>query len=149
MAQFQTIGQGPGNLVPDSEIKSFRCGAAVTLGWGVALSGATAVTALGGDYTLGLVVEGCDTSAADTAGVVGYALESGSQGDWIKVVVGGYVPTVITDGSVAEGDHLIPTASPGIMGGTAGGTRDLIGFGVALDADSSTTLTGAYIRMGS
>ena len=143
----QVIGQGPGNLVPDSEFKLFKCAAAVTKGWAVALSGATAVAALSdSSYVDGLCVEGADSAAADTAGVIGVAMQSGAQGDWIKVCVGGFCDYIITDGSVAEGDHLIPTTSDGVVGGTAGGTRDLLGFGVALAADASTLLAKAYIE---
>jgi hypothetical protein len=145
----QSIGQGPGNLVPDSEYKMFLCAAAVTKGWAVGLSGAVAVAARvaagAADHRVGLSVEGADTDVADANHVIGVAMETGAQDTWIKVCTGGYCDYIVTDGSVAEGDHLIPTASPGVCGGTAGTTRDLEGFGIALDADASTLLVGGAI----
>jgi len=146
----QQIGQGPGNVVPDSTYRLFKCAAAVTKGWAVTLSGDTACAALvaagDADAITGLVVEGADTDVVDGAGIVGFAMETGAANGWIKVCTGGFCDYVITDESVAEGDHLIPTAAPGIVGGTAGNTRDLLGCGIALIVDSTALLAKAFVE---
>ena len=62
MAQ-QPISQGPGNNVPETETRFFKCAATVTKGFCVALSGYTAVAALvvthgDGSYINGTTIEG-------------------------------------------------------------------------------------------
>lgn len=146
----QQIGQGPGNVIPDSTFRMFKCAAAVTKGWAVALSGEAACAALvsagDADAITGLCVEGADTDIADGTGIIGYAMETGAALAWIRVCTGGFCNYIITDNSVAEGDHLIPTASPGVVGGTVGTTRSLLGCGIALDADSGTLLSKAFVE---
>jgi len=150
MAQ-QVIGQGPGNNVPDSHTKMFKCAATITKGWAVALSGEDAVDALQvtygeAAYKHGTTIEGAITGVHDAIHGIGFAKESGVLGGWIEVVVGGFCDYIVTDGSVVEGDHLVPTASAGVVEGTAGTTSSILGFGIALIDDASTLLTAAIVE---
>ena len=148
----QTIPQGPGNNVAPSTIIKFKCAATVTKGMAVALSGYTAVAALvvthgTGTFINGTTIEGADADLVDVCNAIGFACESGVLHGWIDVCVAGICPVgVITDGTVAEGDHIIPTSTAGTVGGTPGTTRDLLGFAVALQIDASTAATYVMVE---
>ena len=149
----QRIPQGPGNNVPNSTVLQFKCAATVTKGMAVALSGNTAVAALvsthgTGSFIDGTTIEGADTGELDAMAAIGFALESGVLHGWIKVCIAGMCPVpVITDDSVAEGDHIIPTGTVGTVGGTPGTTRDLLAFAVALKIDNDTTHRATYVMV--
>ena len=74
MAQ-QILGQGPGNLVPDSETKMFLANGAVVKGDVVGLTGSTG-------YTV-------DQATATLIKPIGVAKESGTD-VWIEVVISGF-----------------------------------------------------------
>ena len=147
----QSIMSGPGNNVPVSVVRQYHAISAITKGQPVALSGQAAITALAdsieGQYAIGTVIEPCDTDAADTATVIGVAKNAIAAGAWGSVYIGGFCPYIVTDGSVAEGDVLVSKedGTAGTAEGTAGGTGDLNGFGIALDADSGNVLYSAII----
>ena len=140
------IGAGPGNVTQINEKRKYQCGGTIPAGRPVAFIDATAVAALvSGDtapgYLDGNVVDLSDLDAANpTLGyTIGVSAEAGTAGGWIDVIVAGIIDVaMLTDGSVEEGDVLIPTATAGTVGGTAGETQDLYGFAIALADDSST-----------
>lgn len=143
------VTHGPGNNVAHFDFQYFRAGAAITKGWGVAYADSTAVTALGTGYVDGVVVVGSDIDASNpTLGFcIGFAMDAAAAaGDWIRVCTGGKCPVnIVTDGSVEEGDALIPTTAEGVMAGTAGETQDLLGCAIALADDSGTALAKAMV----
>lgn len=65
-------------------------------------------------------------------------------GEFGVIQIYGFCPLVTTDGSIAAGDPMIAAAAVADQGTV--GTNDGAFFGVALAADSSTTLTSAFIR---
>ena len=124
----QLIGQGPGNLVPDSEVKQFLANGAVVKGDVLALTGTT-----------GYTVDQCTA----TTKPIGVAAESGTD-VWIDVVVSGFCSYITTDGGVAAGQALIPAAA-GVCDSETLDTNPAFEFGLALAADVSTVLSAALI----
>ena len=96
----QNVGQGPGNLVPDSEFKMFLAGAAITKGQCVSLKT--------GDGTASYTVVLADSNSTPVQPAIGVAPEAIASGAWGKIIVSGYAPQVLSGGSVAAGDYLIP-----------------------------------------
>ena len=96
----QQLGQGPGNLVPNSEKVDFLAGEDISEGEVVCLETAKGA----GSYEILLV----DTDAAATSIVVGVAAEDIAEGAWGEVYVSGYCPKVRTDAGVAVGEPLVP-----------------------------------------
>lgn len=147
------ITNGPSNKIAFSRVVSLCCGGTVAKGEPVGFADSAAVAALVSTYGTGSFLDGSVIAPADLdannpsigAGAFGVAKTAGAVGDWIPVVVGGYCDYVVTDGSVEEGDILIPTTGAGVAGGTAGETGDLLGFGVALVDDTGSVLTKAMI----
>jgi hypothetical protein len=131
----QIIGQGPGNLVPNTETLKFKCTAAIPKGSPVFLSPVSVTDAKGTSYVAGC----CITKAVVQADVIGVANELGADGDWIEVTISGLIPYLLTDGSVAEGQLLVPTAAS-LADGVAVATGSLLAFGMALDADTAGNL---------
>jgi len=136
MAQ-QPIGQGPGNLVPDSETKMFLANGAIVKGDVVGLTGVTG-------YTV-------DQATATTILPIGVAAESGTD-VWIEVVVSGFCDFVTNDGTdVVAGDFLIAVAGAAApktlveaSGDAAVGWQVQI-FGQSLGAETGTTCTEVMI----
>lgn len=91
------------------------------------------------------VVDGTVDDPLVAGVVIGNGLNGGdtAAGAFALVQRGGFCDLVTTDGSVAAADVLIAAASAVAKGETS----DAIGrFGIALEADSSTTLSAAIIR---
>jgi len=134
----QTIGQGPGNLVPDSEKKSFLANGAIVKGDVVGLSGVTG-------YTV-------DQANATTILPIGVAAESGTD-VWIEVVIGGFCDYVTNNGTdVVAGDYLACVAGEAVpltmaeadpADGTDGYELNI--FGQSLGAETGTTCTEVII----
>lgn len=137
----QMIGQGPGNVVPDSRKKMFLAGGAVTEGQIVTLDvGAASDTAVA--YT----IEPADSDGTNLDLVVGVAAEDIAAGAWGEVYVAGYCPKVLTDGGVAIGDPLVPHTVAGEADTMAAGEEHLV-IGYALEADHETVEEcGAILR---
>ena len=125
----QNVGQGPGNLVPDSEFKMFLAGAAITKGQCVSLKT--------GDGTASYTVVLADSNSTPVQPAIGVAPEAIASGAWGKIIVSGYAPQVLSGGSVAAGDYLIPDTTAGTVSGTLG-TNDGLFFGIALSADTGS-----------
>lgn len=94
-----------------------------------------------------------DSSAASVlrAGVVvGKVKETAGQGgnipagQWGYILRRGHCDFMTTDGGVAEGDLLVSGTAVADTGTL--GTNDAACFGVALDADATTTLTNAIVN---
>ena len=130
MAQ-QVLGQGPGNLVPDSETRMFLANGAVVKG--------DVLTVLTNGYT----VDQCSTILP---GLV-VAKESGTD-VWIECVVGGFCDFITNDGTdIVANDLLysgagvaVPLALGTDIGVQGGGC-----FGMSLQAQTGTTITAAII----
>lgn len=144
MSNSPTIGQGPGNLVPDTRVKRFLANGTVTKGDVVALLvGAAPMTG----YTV-------DQCSATTLAPIGVAMETGTD-VWIKVCVGGFCDFVTNDGTdVVAGDFLVGAA--GVAAPTTAvqleADASLIShvFGQSLSEETSTTCTECIIfnRLG-
>ena len=135
MAQ-QWIGPGPGNLVPETEHKSFKAAATIVKGDVIAFSGATG-------YTVAL--------ATDVLPPIGVAAEAAASGEWSDVVVSGFCDAVIcTATDVGDKDMLISVAAgecDGVPYGTdvgAGGEQGTV-FGHPLQAQTDLLITKAWI----
>lgn len=126
----QIIGQGPGNLVPDSEFKMFLAGAAITKGQCVSLKT--------GDGTASYTVVLADSNSTPVQPAIGVAAEAIASGAWGKIIVSGYAPQVLSGGSVAAGDYLIPDTTAGTAVSGTLGTNDGLFFGIALSADTGS-----------
>ena len=129
MAQ-QTVGQGPGNLVPDSEVKEFLASGTITKGQVVAL-----VTGAG---TASYSIVPADSDGTNLDVAVGVAKASIASGDWGEVYVSGYCPYVLTDGTVSVGDPIVPHTVAGEASVMAAGEEHLV-IGHALSTDAGTT----------
>lgn len=70
------------------------------------------------------------------AHVIGIALEAATSGNEVRVIVGGYVEGVTTDGNVASGNALAAGAAGVVLPYTAAMTVPIIG--VALETDTGT-----------
>ena len=131
----QVIGQGPSNLVPDTEIKQFLASAAILRGAVVAMTSAN---------TTGYTVVSADTDDANGIQAIGVAAEAIASGDWGDVIVSGFCDYLITDTNIVAGSPLTTT---GTTAGQAGvgtiGTHDI--FGIALAADSTNLCTKSMI----
>ncbi len=131
----QIIGQGPGNLVPDSEFKLFKANGAIAKGDVVGLTGVT-----------GYLVDQTDGGVIAPIGV---AAESAADAAWFRVCVGGFCNYVTNNGTdIVAGDYLVAGAGVAVPTTTAEialttCTPHL--FGQALGAETSTTLTTAII----
>lgn len=137
----QSIGQGPGNLVPDTETKQFLCNGAIAKGdvVGLFLTGAT-----------GYKIDQCTTT---TIPPIGVAAASGADGEWIPVVVSGFCDYVTNDGTdVVAGDMLVGGAGVAIPKTLVEAETDAghVGwvfqiFGQSLGAETGTTCTECVI----
>ena len=134
----QSIGQGPGNLVPDTEVKHFLCNGAVSKGdvVGLLLTGTTG-------YTI-------DQCTATTIPPIGVAAETGADGAWIKVVTSGWCDYVTNDGTdVVAGDLLVGGAGVAVpmtvaeIEGDASAAPQV--FGQSLGGETGTTCTECII----
>lgn len=126
-------GQGPLDLVPDSTIKMFLAGEAIAKGEFVGfLDGSTT------GYTVGL----CDLDDTNKIGI-GVAAEAIASGSWGQVIVGGFVPYMVTDGNIAAGSPITATTTAGAVGVGTLGTHQI--YGMALAADSGTVCTAAVL----
>lgn len=134
MAQ-QSIGQGPGNLVPDTETKMFLCAGTIAKGDVVTMSGTTGYSIIVG------------TNVLPPVGVA--SIEGGASGDWIQVVTSGFCDYLTcTATNIVDKDLLYVDASGDAAGVTVGddlGVQVGAIFGQALQAEESTTITKALI----
>lgn len=137
----QIVGQGPGNLVPDTEYKLFLANGAIAKG--------DVVGFLVGTSATGYTIDQCTTT---TIAPIGVAAETVADGQWCRVVVSGYCDYVTNDGTdIVAGDFLVggagvavPKTAAEIAGDSTVGWMAQI-FGQALDAETGTTLTEAII----
>jgi len=134
MAQ-QIIGQGPGNLVPDTETKMFLCAGTIARGDVVTMSG---------DDGYSIIV---GTDVLPPIGVASF--EGGVAGDWIKVVTSGFCDYLTcTATNIVDKDLLWCDSSGDAAGITTGDDMSEESgsvFGMALQAQSGTTITAALI----
>ena len=134
MAQ-QIIGQGPGNLVPDTETRKFLASEAIDKGECVAL--VTESGALG--YEVKLAV------AANAT--IGIAAENIASGEWGDIIVGGYCGYTLGDSAIAAGDPISAHASTAGTCDTATLGAAVSIFGEALAADGDGSLATNYFPM--
>ena len=127
------VGQGPGNLAPDQEIKQFLAGEAIAIGQVLTIIDADTT-----GYTVGLA-DSDDTNDL----VIGVAAAAIASGAWGPVIVSGWIPYLVTDGNVTAGCGLCLTATAGSAGIATIGTHDI--FGQALEMDSGTVCTKALM----
>lgn len=125
-----TPGQGPFSLAPDSESKQFYAAGAITKGQVVCL-----VTGLG---ALSFEVSPADSDGTNLDITVGVALEDIADNSWGRVCTSGYCAYVLTDGTVAAGDPLVPHTVAGEASVMAAGEEHLV-FAHALSTDTGTT----------
>ena len=134
----KSIGQGPGNEVPDSEFKLFKANGAIAKGDVVGLLVSTGYTG----YTV-------DQTNGGTIAPVGVAAETAADGQWFKVCIGGYCDYVTNNGTdIVAGDYLVAGAGvavPTLTGEIALTTCSPHLFGQALGAETGTTLTTAIL----
>ena len=125
----QMIGQGPGNLVPDSEVKKYLSSAAVVVGQCVGISGTTG-------YTAGP----CNVTTIPGFGI---ALTAASAaGEWFDVCVSGYCALATNDGTnVVLGDLLYSGASGTVTPLVNGAAQTLVAGGLVGQANASETGT--------
>lgn len=132
------IGQGPGNLVPNTEYMSFKANGAIAKGDVVGFLVGTNATG----YTV-------DQTNGGTIAPIGVAAETAADGEWFNVIVSGYCNYVTNDGTdIVAGDYLSAGAGVAVPITTAEITLTNGGphiFGQALDAETGTTLTEAII----
>jgi len=129
MGNSPTIGQGPGNLVPDSKVMRFLAAEAISKGECVCLT-----TAQGSaSYSVSLADQ-----ATGLYHVIGVAKEDIASGDWGTIVVGGYCAYVIGDAAITAGDYIGPSTTPGTSDTIVIGTATWDAFGVALSDDTAT-----------
>jgi len=129
------IGQGEGNLVPDSKYKKFLLDDALgcVVGDAVALIGATG-------YTV------AQTTATTDDGI-GFVMEAVSDGDWVTVCVGGYCAVAFVDTDTDAGDYLDAGATDGVL--VSGTTKTTLTVAVALAADvAGYTSVMVYDKFG-
>ncbi len=122
-------GQGPLSLFPDSKTKQFLAGEAIAKGQCVALKTGE------GAASYKVVLADQDTALYHVVGVSKGAVASGA---WGEFYVAGYCPAVLSGGSVAAGDFLVPSTTAGTA--VSGAVADNSGwfFGVALSADTGS-----------
>lgn len=136
----QMVGQGPGNLNPDTEYKQFLANGAIAKGDIVGFYGATG-------YTV-------DQANATTILPIGVAAEAAADGEWFNVVVSGFCNYVKNDGTdVVAYDFLVSDANGVAIPYTlveaetdAGhvGFQNQI-FGQSLQADTGTVCTAVMV----
>ena len=124
-----TIKHGPGNEAVYSEKVSFKASSAVSRGQVVCLT-----TGLG---TASFAVTPADSDGTNLDITVGVAHEAIASGAWGQVVTGGYCAYVLTDGTVAVGDPLVPHTVAGEASVMVAGEEHIV-FGHALSADTGT-----------
>lgn len=119
--------QGPGNLVPDVEFKTFKANGAIAKGEVVQFYGTT-----------GYTVDQCDATSAP----IGVAMEAIADGEWGKIQVAGHCDYVINDGTdVVAGDVLYAAAAGKVVGITLGDDQGVTAgrqVGIALEAETGT-----------
>ena len=94
----QQIGQGPGNLTPNTEKRSYKANGSIAKGDLVGFYGTTG-------YTV-------DQANATTILAIGVAAEAATDGQWFDVVISGFCDYVKNDGTdVVAYDYLVPSAS--------------------------------------
>ena len=133
------IGQGPGNLSFPTIKRQFKCNGAIAKGDVVGLYGTTG-------YTI-------DQSNTTTIIGFGVAAETGADGEWIDVVVGGYCDYVTNDGTdVVAYDFLVAGAGVVIPKTLVEAETDAsdVGWqnqiiGQSLGAETGTTCTECVI----
>ena len=128
------INPGPGNLSPFTEKRKYLCVGTVTKGDVVTFSGTTG-------YSIAI--------GSNILPPIGVAAETGGTGDWIDVVISGFC-NFLTCGTtdIDINDMLYATAAgdcDGIPYGTSVGVQGGGIFGMALEAQASTTITAAHI----
>ena len=138
MAKFNTVGQGPGNLVCDKVVRSFKANGTVTAGEVVALYGTT-----------GYTVDQCSATLVP----IGVAITTATDGNWLDVQQYGICPVSITnDGTdIVVNDILYSDAAGACLGITAGddqGVATFRAFGIATQADTGTTTSNVFILIG-
>lgn len=136
----QMVGQGPGNLTPDTEYKQFVANGTIAKGDIVGFYGATG-------YTV-------DQANATTILPIGVAAEAAADGEWFNVVVSGFCNYVKNDGTdVVAYDFLVSDANGVAIPYTlveaetdAGhvGFQNQI-FGQSLQADTGTVCTAVMV----
>lgn len=136
----QQIGQGPGNLVPDTEYKYFLASTAITLGQCVSMETGK------GSASYSIVL--ADSNSSPVQPAIGVAAEAIASGAWGKVIVKGYAAQVLCGGSVAAGDHLVPSTTAGTAVSGTLGTDDGLFFGIALSADTGSPVYADAIIYG-
>jgi len=131
----QSIPQGPGNAVPHTEKRSYKCAGTIARG--------DLVTFSGDD---GYSIVAC-TNVLPPIGVAQDA--GGVSGDWIEIVICGFCNYLTcTATNIVDKDLLYSDASADAAGVTVGddlGTEVGSLVGMSLQAQSGTTLTAAYI----
>jgi hypothetical protein len=134
-----TIGQGPGNLVPDTEKKKFLANGTITKGEIVGFYGATG-------YTV-------DQANATTIIGIGVADETVTD-DWFDVITSGFCTVLTNDGTnVVAYDFLVSDSSGKAIPYTlleAETDTGHVGFqnqiiGQALQADTGTNCAACII----
>jgi len=130
----QMIGQGEGNLVPDTKAKKYLLSEAAIVGDWVVLVGTTG-------YTVEL------SDAADEF-IVGVVKVAGAAGDWVEVIVGGYCAVASCDSGTTAGEFLDSGTTAGEALGTA--TLTVFSGGLAISAAASGFCTClVFDRFGS
>lgn len=141
----QVIGQGPSNPVPNGEKIQFLAGS-VAIVEGQVLSLLVGATNPAGDSDteyIAITVVQADSDGTDLNLLVGVAAEAIAAGEWGSVYVSGYCPKVLTDGTVAVGDFLVPHTVAGEATVMLAAVNDASGeehlvFGQALITDHET-----------
>lgn len=123
-------GQGPYSLIPDSSSKQFMASGAITKGQVVALKVS--------EGTASYKIVAADSDGTNLDITVGVALADIADGAWGEVCVNGYCAYVLTDGTVAAGDPLVPHTVAGEASVMAAGEEHLV-FAHALSTDTGTT----------
>ena len=131
MANFP--GQGPMDLVPHTVTKPFLAAEAIAKGELVGFFDAS---------TTGYTVGQLDLDDTNKIGI-GVAAEAIASGAWGQVIVGGFVPYMVTDGNIAAGSPITATTTAGAAGVGTLGTHQI--YGMALAADSGTVCTAAVL----
>ena len=138
MSNSPTIGQGPGNLVPDTQVMRFLANGAVVKGDVLTLTGTT-----------GYTVDQCSAILPP----IGVAMESGTD-VWIKVCVGGFCDSVTCTVTDLAAYDLLTAVAAGECDGIAAGSVTAAGigivFGMTLAAVTGIEVTSAIIfnRLG-
>lgn len=129
-ANKPVIGSGPGNKTVFTETQYFEASGAISRGQVVALKVSE------GTSSYKIVPADSDGTNLDIViGVADAAITSGEMG---PVIISGYCDYVLTDGTVAVGDPLVPHTVAGEASVMAAGEEHLV-FGHALSTDTGST----------